>query len=763
TCASGRRPLGCKCDELCAQYGDCCRDAPFFVAEDQRPGASPFSCETFDTESVYMISTCPSDWKDPNTRFRCEHPDTNFRDPLLDSPITSYVTNITYRNWHCASCHGDLAADSSFIWPVYFVCGSTYVNINDEEFIDHLEYNTTAQKWTLNMTEKVDYLLFETVDKFRPDRHIYSCDVVMSIPRIDLAPVRDCKAAVVDSCPDNWTDTSVRTQCEAFTSYLCSDEITYRNYYCGVCNNNGSFDGNSCSNLYFDVRIMYGYVPPGFSILLDWRSLSKREICWQETEKYDPFTKSCRKVFIETEVLFITVIAAFMNVIPDRRRKIYERRRDSNVHSYKELYRFEGENVQWLTEHFLPESNETRDEALSNAEKLRIFLRYVDPSSQVSVAEDVGVSQFWEVCALVVWTFSYIFFPNKLLITIILVTDTIPGNNSNESRADLRATNSSSDFATCSKIMLEPEDYVIVDNDTMDVLLMAYNITLEPSEYIIQNDSKILICIPFDYDTDELNNYPLSYAYTTIVGVSISVAFIVIHLVVFLLTPKLRNLSSMNLASLSVALLLMYCAFVAGSYLLETDVPCIVVAAITYYGLLAAFTWMFTIAYDISRVLRQTTTRFAIMSGKHWQRFAFYSVCSWLLPAVIVGAALGADFSDLVPEDLRPGFGVKHCWFSNTYSLLIFGVAPLLVVMVLNVIFFAWSAYLVYTSAKELRHNSTTHQDFRLYARLALIMGLTWIIGLIAGYVDSEGKALLFFHFTVLDVNTCLQLVASGF
>ncbi|XP_069692370.1 uncharacterized protein [Periplaneta americana] len=631
TCASGRRPLGCKCDELCAQYGDCCRDAPFFVAEDQRPGASPFSCETFDTESVYMISTCPSDWKDPNTRFRCEHPDTNFRDPLLDSPITSYMTNITYRNWHCASCHGDLAADSSFIWPVYFVCGSTYVNINDEEFIDHLEYNTTAQRWTLNMTEKVDYLLFETVDKFRPDRHIYSCDVVMSIPRIDLAPVRDCKAAVVDSCPDNWTDTSVRTQCEAFTSYLCSDEITYRNYYCGVCNNNGSFDGDSCSNLYFDVRIMYGYVPPGFSILLDWRSLSKREICWQETEKYDPFTKSCRKVFIETEV-----------------------------------------------------------------------------------------------------------------------TDTIPGNNSNESRADLRATNSSSDFATCSKIMLEPEDYVIVDNDTMDVLLMAYNITLEPSEYIIQNDSKILICIPFDYDTDELNNYPLSYAYTTIVGVSFSVAFIIIHLVVFLLTPKLRNLSSMNLASLSVALLLMYCAFVAGSYLLETDVPCIVVAAITYYGLLAAFTWMFTIAYDISRVLRQTTTRFAIMSGKHWQRFAFYSVCSWLLPAVIVGAALGADFSNVVPEDLRPGFGVKHCWFSNTYSLLIFGVAPLLVVMVLNVIFFAWSAYLVYTSAKELRHNSTTHQDFRLYARLALIMGLTWIIGLIAGYVDSEVVWYLFILFNTL-------------
>ncbi|XP_069692371.1 G-protein coupled receptor Mth2-like isoform X2 [Periplaneta americana] len=578
-----------------------------------------------------MISTCPSDWKDPNTRFRCEHPDTNFRDPLLDSPITSYMTNITYRNWHCASCHGDLAADSSFIWPVYFVCGSTYVNINDEEFIDHLEYNTTAQRWTLNMTEKVDYLLFETVDKFRPDRHIYSCDVVMSIPRIDLAPVRDCKAAVVDSCPDNWTDTSVRTQCEAFTSYLCSDEITYRNYYCGVCNNNGSFDGDSCSNLYFDVRIMYGYVPPGFSILLDWRSLSKREICWQETEKYDPFTKSCRKVFIETEV-----------------------------------------------------------------------------------------------------------------------TDTIPGNNSNESRADLRATNSSSDFATCSKIMLEPEDYVIVDNDTMDVLLMAYNITLEPSEYIIQNDSKILICIPFDYDTDELNNYPLSYAYTTIVGVSFSVAFIIIHLVVFLLTPKLRNLSSMNLASLSVALLLMYCAFVAGSYLLETDVPCIVVAAITYYGLLAAFTWMFTIAYDISRVLRQTTTRFAIMSGKHWQRFAFYSVCSWLLPAVIVGAALGADFSNVVPEDLRPGFGVKHCWFSNTYSLLIFGVAPLLVVMVLNVIFFAWSAYLVYTSAKELRHNSTTHQDFRLYARLALIMGLTWIIGLIAGYVDSEVVWYLFILFNTL-------------
>jgi hypothetical protein len=132
------------------------------------------------------------------------------------------------------------------------------------------------------------------------------------------------------------------------------------------------------------------------------------------------------------------------------------------------------------------------------------------------------------------------------------------------------------------------------------------------------------------------------------------------------------------------------------------------------------------------------------LTGKHWRRFGFYSVWSWTCPAVIVGAALAADFStDQALESLRPGYGEKECYISNAEALLIFTVGPLFVIMVLNTIFFFWSAFLIRAVRSALCNVTTTHTHFHLFARLALIMGLTWAVGLIAGYVDILGMKLM--------------------
>lgn len=50
--------------------------------------------------------------------------------------------------------------------------------------------------------------------------------------------------------------------------------------------------------------------------------------------------------------------------------------------------------MQWLAEYFLPEYEETHSGALSNLNKMKIFLRYMgDPGFQVGVGEDIGVDQ----------------------------------------------------------------------------------------------------------------------------------------------------------------------------------------------------------------------------------------------------------------------------------------------------------------------------------------------------------------------------------
>jgi hypothetical protein len=192
----------------------------------------------------------------------------------------------------------------------------------------------------------------------------------------------------------------------------------------------------------------------------------------------------------------------------------------------------------------------------------------------------------------------------------VSVTDLAPENYT---MVSTNATSTSS-LDTCLKVRLEPHEYYIEDNYTMTVFISAYNMTLRPQEYRIGNDSRLDICWP-QFDRELMPEFAGGLGYITVIGVSLSILFLLLHLSVFAMTPKLCNLSSMNLASLSVSLLVMYCSFFVVIYLKTFGVPCIVLAVIMHYTLLASFCWMLSIAYDINRVLRQTTTKLLLTAG----------------------------------------------------------------------------------------------------------------------------------------------------
>lgn len=85
-------------------------------------------------------------------------------------------------------------------------------------------------------------------------------------------------------------------------------------------------------------------------------------------------------------------MAEFINNL--RVGKLYAVRREAIDRDYKALYRFERHNVEWLSNHFLEEREETRGGALSSLQRFQVFLRYVgDPGFQTGVGEDIGVHQ----------------------------------------------------------------------------------------------------------------------------------------------------------------------------------------------------------------------------------------------------------------------------------------------------------------------------------------------------------------------------------
>lgn len=69
-------------------------------------------------------------------------------------------------------------------------------------------------------------------------------------------------------------------------------------------------------------------------------------------------------------------MAAFMPIF-SRKRKVYNIRADIDETTCKQLYRFEKKNLEWVAEHFLGDSSETRGGALNSLQRMCIFLRYV--------------------------------------------------------------------------------------------------------------------------------------------------------------------------------------------------------------------------------------------------------------------------------------------------------------------------------------------------------------------------------------------------
>lgn len=74
----------------------------------------------------------------------------------------------------------------------------------------------------------------------------------------------------------------------------------------------------------------------------------------------------------------------FLNFNLPVARRLYRERRLADDYQYRELYRFSREEVDWLSNEFLPECYETRGGRLSNHHRMLIFLRYIsDPGHQV--------------------------------------------------------------------------------------------------------------------------------------------------------------------------------------------------------------------------------------------------------------------------------------------------------------------------------------------------------------------------------------------
>lgn len=193
-----------------------------------------------------------------------------------------------------------------------------------------------------------------------------------------------------------------------------------------------------------------------------------------------------------------------------------------------------------------------------------------------------------------------------------------------------------------------------------------------------------------------------------------------------------------------------------------SSISCFIIAIGTYYCFLVSFNWMFLLSYDIWRTLKLATCQLrAPALHSQSKRFLTYMLFALLGSGIIVGLSILIDLipisceqqtitlplesnnenileqqqqqqqvsSSLVAncthdnknseifdlskfiQNYRPKFGQQagSCWFSNRRALALFFGLPVTFIMILNLLFFLHSSFMVIkTSSRSSRHLKTS-------------------------------------------------------
>lgn len=163
-------------------------------------------------------------------------------------------------------------------------------------------------------------------------------------------------------------------------------------------------------------------------------------------------------------------------------------------------------------------------------------------------------------------------------------------------------------------VLLDAEEFSVLERD----VLLVSNSGVQFREFRLMDNGSAVLCkepaVQLDATSLVEDRFGAALGYVTLVGLGISVICLVLHLLAFCLSRSHRA-SANNLASLCVALLVAYMAFLLGQVVRQHHAFCVASAVLTLYCFLAAFAWMLAIAFDVWRSLRRATSQLRYSSA----------------------------------------------------------------------------------------------------------------------------------------------------
>ncbi|XP_038052466.1 uncharacterized protein LOC119725177 [Patiria miniata] len=314
----------------------------------------------------------------------------------------------------------------------------------------------------------------------------------------------------------------------------------------------------------------------------------------------------------------------------------------------------------------------------------------------------------------------------------------------------------------CYHITLGQSEYLIEDG------VMKFNIEgryLESSEYLLLPNNSAKVC-QYAFQ-DPWFDYSLPQYVLNVVGTSLSSLALLLTFVTYCAFSSLRTVPGLATMHFVVALFTgEILLLVGGSALRDSPGVCTFMAVVSHYIWLACFFWMTALGFDVSRTFSMTTGPRLVEKGGH--ALTWMCVFSWGAPAFIVIICLPLHFVYSFPSegaiDFNYGLG-GVCWIRPELANLIAFGLPVVASLVVNAALFGKTVIGLRASKKitsfiekDKSAMKRASDEFFIYLKVSVLMGLTWIWFFIAAFTGET--AIYYVAITLNAFHGCFVFMA---
>ena len=192
-----------------------------------------------------------------------------------------------------------------------------------------------------------------------------------------------------------------------------------------------------------------------------------------------------------------------------------------------------------------------------------------------------------------------------------------------------------------------------------------------------------------------------------IIFTTLSLIAILIHIAIYFILFKKRNLHATNSFSMVFSLFWAQLLLLICSQECNSVTMCYVSTVLIYYLFMSAFFWMNVMSYDICKTFHSTSIR-----DNSIRKYRVYALYAYGVPLIMAMIAVIVDLAARDAE-VSPGFGDNGFWFANRGGLLLFFIGPTELLFLCNLIMLMISIYNIYQHQKQSRFARTNHKQFK--------------------------------------------------